>query len=58
MVVVVAPGISEVFSAVPLNINQWMTVGVISIAPILIMEVQKKINEVKFGRVIYKKQKV
>ena len=56
--VVVTPGISEVFSAVPLNITQWLTIAAIGISPIFIMEVQKKINEIKFGKVVYKKQRV
>ena len=51
--VISIPGIAEVFSAVPLTASQWLTVTLIAISPIFIMEIQKKINEIKFGRVVY-----
>ena len=52
--VVVIPQIAKIFDVVPLNNIQWIyTIG-ISILPIVIVELQKKINEIKFGKVIYK----
>ena len=55
-IVVVVPTFANVFDLVSLNITQWLIVGIISILPIPIMELQKKINEVKFGKVIYREK--
>lgn len=51
--VVVVPQIAEVFKLVPLNRVQWLYTIVISLVPLIIMEVQKKFEEVKFGKVVY-----
>ncbi len=52
VIVVVVPPIAEVFKLVPLTGTQWLyTIG-ISILPLIIMELQKKLNEVKFGKVV------
>ena len=52
IIVVVVPQIAEVFKLVPLNSIQWTyTIG-ISIIPLIIMEIQKKFEEVKFGKTI------
>lgn len=51
--VVLIPGIANIFKLVPLNNTQWLyTIG-ISILPVFIMELQKKFNEFKFGKIIY-----
>ena len=55
-IVVLVPTFANVFDLVSLNITQWLIVGIISILPIPIMELQKKINEVKFGKVIYREK--
>ena len=56
IIVVVVPQIAEVFKLVPLNSAQWIyTIG-ISIIPLVIMELQKKFEEVKFGKTIYQKE--
>lgn len=53
--VVVVPQIAEVFKLVPLNGIQWIyTIG-ISIIPLVIIEIQKKFEEIKFGKTIYQK---
>lgn len=53
--VVVVPQIAEVFKLVPLNAIQWIyTIG-ISIIPLVIMEIQKKFEEIKFGKTVYQK---
>ena len=52
--VVIIPPVAEIFKLVPLNKTQWMYTALISIMPIVIMEIQKKFNEFKFGKVIYK----
>lgn len=49
--------VSDIFSCAPLNATQWLIVLSISICPIIIMEVQKKINEIKFGKRVYSFQK-
>lgn len=53
VIVVMIPIFASIFSLVPLNGIQWLyTIG-ISILPIVIMELQKKINEIKFGKRVY-----
>ena len=52
-IVVVVPTFANIFSLVPLNGMQWLITSIISILPIPIMELQKKVNEMKFGRAIY-----
>lgn len=54
--VVIFPPIASIFKLVPLNKTQWIYVVAISIMPLIIMEIQKKFNEFKFGKVIYKKE--
>jgi len=54
-IVVLIPGLAEIFKLVPLNSTQWIITLIISILPIPIMELQKKINETKFDKVIYTK---
>ena len=51
--VVVFPPIASIFKLVPLNQVQWIITLIISILPIPIMEVQKKVNEVKFGKTVF-----
>ena len=54
VIVVAVPQIAKIFDVVPLNRVQWIyTIG-ISILPIVIVEMQKKLNEIKYGKVIYK----
>ena len=55
VIVVIVPYFANIFSLVTLNKIQWIYVGLISIAPLFIMEIQKKINEIRYGKVIYKK---
>ena len=58
-IVVIVPTFANIFKLVPLNNVQWLITIIISILPIPIMELQKKFNEFKFGKVIYReKQKV
>ncbi len=53
-VVIVVPAFAKAFNVVPLNKKQWLIVTLISILPIFIMEGQKKINEIKHEKVIYR----
>ena len=58
-IVVLVPSLANIFKLVPLDKIQWIITLIISILPIPIMEAQKKLNEFKFGKVIYtEKQKV
>ena len=53
IVVVMVPAFAQIFKLLPLNLTQWMyTIG-ISILPLIIMEAQKRLNEVKFGKRVY-----
>ena len=55
VVVVMVPTFANVFKLVPLNGTQWLyTIG-ISILPLVIVEAQKKLNEIKFGKRVYAK---
>lgn len=51
--VVVVPQIAEVFKLVSLNKVQWLYTIIISLVPLVIMEAQKKFEEIKFGKVVY-----
>ena len=45
--------LAESFNLVPLNTIQWLyTIG-ISLLPIIIMEIQKKVNQAKWGEKVY-----
>ncbi len=52
-IVVIVPTLAEIFKLVPLNQAQWFIALGISILPIPIVELQKKVNELKFGKVVY-----
>lgn len=53
VIVVVVPQVAEIFKLTPLTGIQWVYTFGISILPLVIMELQKKVNELKFGKVIY-----
>ena len=53
VIVVVIPYLANIFSLVPLNKSQWMYTAIISFLPIIIIELQKKINEVRFEKTSY-----
>ena len=53
VIVVMVPIFASIFSLVSLNGIQWLYTMGISILPIVIMELQKKINEIKFGKRVY-----
>ena len=54
-VVIIEP-IANVFKVVPLNQTQWLYTMIISSIPVVVIEIQKKFNEFKFGKVIYKER--
>ncbi len=56
VIVVIIPQIADVFKLVPLNKIQWLYTIIISFIPLVIVEVQKKLNEIKFGKVVYKNE--
>ena len=51
--IVFVPSLAEIFKLTQLNSTQWLITIAISIAPIIIVEIQKKFNELKFGKVVY-----
>lgn len=51
--IIFVPSLAEIFKLTQLNITQWLITIAISIAPIIIVEIQKKFNELKFGKVVY-----
>ena len=53
VIVVIVPSFANIFKLVNLNKIQWIYIGLISIMPIVIIEIQKKFNEIKYGKVIY-----
>lgn len=48
--------VANIFKVVALNKIQWFYTIAISFVPLIIIELQKKLNELKFGKVIYKKE--
>ena len=51
--VVLVPQIANIFNLVSLNSTQWLYTILISISPLVIIELQKKWNEIRFGKVVY-----
>lgn len=45
--------LANIFGVVSLSSKQWLYTIAISISPIFIMEIQKKINEIRFGKIVY-----
>ncbi len=54
--VVLVPALAEIFKLVPLNQMQWMITIMISLLPIPIMELQKKLNETKDRNTVYQEE--
>ena len=52
-IVVCIPTLTRIFKLVELHSIQWLYCILISVLPIVIMECQKKINEIRFGRTVY-----
>ena len=55
-IVVIVPQFAEVFKLTNLNTRQWIYTAGVSLAPIFLMEVQKFVNQWKFGKVVTKEQ--
>ena len=51
--IVFIPTLAELFKLTELNSIQWLITLAISLAPIVIIEIQKKFNELKFEKVVY-----
>lgn len=56
VLVIVIPPIAHIFDSVPLNSKQWLIIALISILPIVIIEIQKRINDIRFGKIVYTKE--
>lgn len=48
--VVIIPKIANIFNVVPLNSKQWIYTAMISVLPLFIVEIQKKINTIKIEK--------
>lgn len=55
--VVLIPNVARIFNVVPLSKIQWMSTIAISILPVVLVEMQKKINEMRFGNSMNKTHK-
>ena len=55
IIVVIIPSLAEVFKLVPLNQTQWLYTLSISVLPLIIVQLKKKLKEIKFGKIIYMK---
>lgn len=51
--VVAIPPVCKIFQVTPLNMVQWGIVIGFSILPIIIIELQKRLNDYKFGKVVF-----
>lgn len=51
LIVIKIPQIAIIFGSVVLNSTQCLIVALIAISPIIIVELQKKINEYRFGKI-------
>ena len=56
IIVVIVPFLANIFSLVPLNCTQWIVTILISLLPVFVIESQKKFNEFKYGKTIYKEK--
>ncbi len=52
-IVVVLPYLAKIFELVPLNKIQWIYTILLSFLPIIIIELQKKINKIRFQKPSY-----
>ena len=55
-IVLFIPSLAEIFQLVQLNKTQWIITLAISILPIPIMEAQKKVDEMRVGKVVYERK--
>ena len=51
--IVFIPALAELFKLTMLSSVQWIITLIISIIPVIVMECQKKFNEIKFGKIVY-----
>ena len=58
VIVTIIPQAWGVFEVTKLNITQWLMVTVISVLPIVLVELQKKINNYKFGEKIITNERI
>ena len=57
-IVVIIPGLADIFELTNLTLTQWIYTIVISLTPILLMEIQKFVNQWKFGKVVHKNTEI
>ena len=49
VVVISTPAVAIIFDAVPLRFTEWLTVGVLSLMPVVIVELQKLVTRLVYG---------
>ena len=52
VIVVIIPQVANIFKLTMLTGEQWLYTALISLAPLAIVEIQKKFNEIKYGKTI------
>ena len=57
-IVVIVPQFAEVFKLTNLSARQWIYTAGVSLAPIVLIEVQKFVNQWKFGKVVHKNTQI
>ena len=57
-IVVIVPQFAEVFKLTNLSARQWIYTAGVSLAPIVLMEAQKFVNQWKFGKVVHKNTQI
>lgn len=53
IIVVIIPGLAKIFKLVPLNSIQWLYTLGISVLPLIIIQFQKRIKEIKLEKIIF-----
>ena len=58
VIVVVVPSLAKIFSLVSLNMMQWLATALISVLPIVIMEVQKMLRNTRVNLIDLKSEEI
>lgn len=53
IIVIVIPRLAKIFQLVPLNQTQWLYTLSISVLPLVIIQFQKRMKELKEEKIIY-----
>lgn len=53
IIVIIIPKLAEIFQLVPLTQTQWLYTLAISVLPLVIIQFQKRMKELKEEKIIY-----